>query len=286
MNDIADNDSMMSEEEYLWVSFSPDRDILESDVIARDANGLFPLQRAARSIRVSTLENLLRSSPRYCCFFTDGDSILHACLRSTAHSKEKFFTILKYYPDLFYHKDKNGLTAFMGLLMANVTYEYRGWDWDLLIEIITYDPTVVRTPYICPASLAFDNGDIAYVTMNNSLPLHRLATFSYTARNDSIDCLRLVLRLYPDAALARDGRSNLPYDYIREEYPLVSLVKRLILRANPAADIDRLRELNWEARRVGIFLGYHAVTNNGERSLLCRLRDENEDIFRYLIFML
>lgn len=285
MDDKSDDESTGSGE---YVPHIPkfDLELLAADVtVRRGENGQYPLQDAAKRGQFRTFESLLISSPKYCCFLDDGDSILHEVIRSRL-IEDRFWAILKKYPDLLHHEGKYGLTVFMAMLLGNVTWRFHNWDWDFAIKLVRYDPKVVFQQYNCTIEREVNRyvPNSFLTDYDRCLPLHRLATCYFRDDGEGIQLLRIVIRINPNAAFARDGRNNLPYDYFNERNSL--LVRRLFLKANPSPDFDTFRNLNWNERRVGMFLGYRASTPDGVQCLLRRLRFEYDDLFRHIIFML
>jgi ankyrin repeat protein len=126
-----------------------------------------------------------------------------------------------------------------------------------------------------------------------NLPIHRLLLIDYRdelTKNSSsprADVLQLLLRYYPDSALVENRemieneeivdsenddeeeqerpaeieRRRTPYA-IAVDFNMSDYVRRLILRAAPSCDPQKLRRLNYAARRMAMFLAFSAVTSD------------------------
>ena len=127
--------------------------------------------------------------------------------------------------------------------------------------------------------------------LNGWLSLHFLINYQADLLRDSLltkeaDCFRMFLRWYPEAAgiegvdhrltpyqLAVDG--NLPPYYLR-----------LLLRAAPDLNPAELHRLNYEERRMAMFLAFKAQTKNIEPLLLARLRFAKKDLVEHVMSFL
>ena len=129
---------------------------------------------------------------------------------------------------------------------------------------------------------------------NGWLPLHLLINRNIESLRNSLfskeaDFFRMLLRWYPEAVgieagigvaykktpyqLAIDG--NLPPYYLR-----------LLLRAAPDLNPAEFHRLNYEERRMAMFLTFKARTSATEPPLLARLRFEKKDLVKRVIFFL
>jgi hypothetical protein len=81
------------------------------------------------------------------------------------------------------------------------------------------------------------------------------------------DMLRYLLRHYPAAvtipAGPDDGDMNVYQLAVKHKHP--DFVRRLLLRAAPELDPDELHRLNYEERRIALFLA-HCAISNGDKS--------------------
>jgi hypothetical protein len=155
---------------------------------------------------------------------------------------------------------------------------------------------VVSAPVVVPVVAADDNNDDDGDRVINEdegwLPLHSFVSLcSRAAKEDSLlspwaDAFRLLLRLYPEAAGiegGRDYRFTTPYG-LAVECDLPAYYRRLLLRAAPHLDPAELRRLNWEERRLAMFLAFTAF--GGKPPLLARLRYENVDLVKQVVSFL
>jgi hypothetical protein len=56
-----------------------------------------------------------------------------------------------------------------------------------------------------------------------------------------------------------------------------------VLNANRSLSPERARDLNYEARKKGMFLAFRAVTNDGEPTIWIKLRHESKDLLMHTI---
>ena len=108
-----------------------------------------------------------------------------------------------------------------------------------------------------------------------ALPLH-LAVGHLTLHSptsSSADIFRFLLKLYPGAAMIPDGRGNTPYGLAirhkgkneEEKHFVHSYFVRLLLRSCPTlneTEKKELHRLNYEERRMAMFLGLCGKTNH------------------------
>ena len=130
--------------------------------------------------------------------------------------------------------------------------------------------------------------------LNGALPLHILinfnaATLSKDPLSATADTFRLLLRVYPEAAGIGAGlgdQKKTPYELaVMNNVPAYYL--RLLLRAAPDLDPAELRRLNWEERRLAMFVAFTAVSKTRvSRSLLARLRAANKDLVKHVVSFL
>jgi hypothetical protein len=99
------------------------------------------------------------------------------------------------------------------------------------------------------------------------------------------DCFRLFLRLYPASAGIKDGRLKTPYDWAVDDGLSVYFL-RLLLNADPSIDPVQRHNLNYAARREGMFLAFRALFNTVEPTIWAKLRHEDRDLLRRVIIYL
>jgi hypothetical protein len=116
------------------------------------------------------------------------------------------------------------------------------------------------------------------------LPLHFLIQH-YPPRlevSDAGDCFRLFLRLYPASAGVKDGHSKSPYDLAISNNLGVYFI-RLLLAADPTIDPVKRRNLNFDARRNGMFLAFRALSANAKATIWAKIRYESRDLLERII---
>ena len=148
-------------------------------------------------------------------------------------------------------------------------------DVDIIRILCDADPALVRDPVITsnPES-----------DQHFSLALH-LAIENACARFNSYDIVLYLLRLYPEAANIKNGHGETPYD-IAKKLHLEPYYLRLLLKTVPSQDENEYHRLNWEARRLGMFLAYRAITKIRKSTIFAELRFENKDLLRCVISFL
>jgi ankyrin repeat protein len=130
----------------------------------------------------------------------------------------------------------------------------------------------------------------AQTSLAGSLPLHLLIE---RFQSDSLstkfgDMLRVLLRYYPDAAEKPDSDGVIPYS-MAVEGAMPFLIRRLLLRAVPVIDPAELRRLNYEERRMAMFLAYSAVPQSITNSFVVRLRrltNKDHSLLRLIVSFL
>jgi hypothetical protein len=133
---------------------------------------------------------------------------------------------------------------------------------------------------------------ISSASVGDELPIHYLLRHgNFEHENDlTTNKLRFLVLNYQQC---KDIKILLEKVYdLSLSQPL--FVQRLILRAKPDMDLLRYHELNYNARRIGMFLGYKAKVNNNNNYIeLCgisylyrRMRIYSMDTFRITISFL
>jgi hypothetical protein len=118
---------------------------------------------------------------------------------------------------------------------------------------------------------------------NGYLPLH------YAAKHKCEMTFEMLLRLYPEAAGIEGGCGEhraTPYDIAARSFPGSYWYRRPLLRAAPHLDPDTLYDLNWEERRMAMFLAFRAVSRRASQNVLARLRFENKDLVKHVVSFL
>ena len=129
---------------------------------------------------------------------------------------------------------------------------------------------------------------------NGWLPLHLLIdehvdTLKTQPLSEEADAFRLLLRLYPEAAGTEGGigaHHKTPYR-LAVDKGLPVYYRRLLLRAVPNLDPAELRRLNWEERRLAMFVAFAAVGKQPKTPpLLPKLRATNKDLVMHVVSFL
>jgi ankyrin repeat protein len=124
------------------------------------------------------------------------------------------------------------------------------------------------------------------VTLSTSqqLPLHLLIEYKPPMKevSDEGDCFRLFLQLYPASAGVKDGHSRSPYDLVVST-GLSVYFSRLLLNSDPTIDPVRRHNLNYAARREGLFLAFRALCSTVEPTIWAKLRHEKRDLLKRVI---
>mmetsp|Transcript_8484 Transcript_8484/g.8429 ORF Transcript_8484/g.8429 Transcript_8484/m.8429 type:complete len:160 (-) Transcript_8484:105-584(-) len=97
--------------------------------------------------------------------------------------------------------------------------------------------------------------------------------------SDEAECVRLLLRLYPEGAGIKDDNSVSAYDMAISSKQL----QRWMLSADPTIDPVRRRNLNFEARREGMFLAFRALSSHVEPTIWAKIRFRDKDLLKRVI---
>ncbi len=117
------------------------------------------------------------------------------------------------------------------------------------------------------------------------LPIHCLLIHgTFINQTDlATDKLRFILSKCPDCVDIPDYKTTNAYGYSLSK---PSFVQRLILNAKPDMDRQLYRELNFSARRMGMFLGFKAKTADNKPCFFEKMQGKNFDTFRVIISFL
>jgi hypothetical protein len=177
-------------------------------------------------------------------------------------------------PSLIHLKDNGGNTALHKILASRVAR----FNFECVKILCNIDWTVVRDKCTPPSNITSE------VSHSGMLPLHYLLydQSSISEVSDKGDCFRLLLRLYPAAASIKDCHSIRPYD-IALSNGLSAYFLRLLLSADPTIDPVRRHDLNFAARRQGMFLAFRALSSNVEPSIWSKIRLKGRDLIQPVI---
>jgi ankyrin repeat protein len=171
-------------------------------------------------------------------------------------------------PALIHLKDDDGNTALHHFLTSEARFQ-------CVKVLCDMDWTVVR-----------DESTPSDITLPHSgmLPLHFLLQYQSLIAEVSHegDCFRLLLRFYPAAAGVKDDHLWSPYD-MAVSNDLSAYFLRLLLSADPTIDPVSRHNLNFAARRQGMFLAFRALSSNVEQSIWAKLRFKGRDLLQHVI---
>jgi hypothetical protein len=243
-------------------------------------NGYLPIHTAAIYSSLDVLKLLQKAYPESLSMLTnDGNNFLDLAF-STYLSGCTYFSGIKDMRDkvqylcdqcpVFIHqKNNNGLTPLHSYLLK------ARFDVNSVIHLCAADETVVRD------KCTFSNIDNEHF---EQLPLHFL--IAYKAFNSEIsgeaDCFRLFLSLYPASAGIKDGHLISPYD-LAVSGDLSTYFLRMLLAADPTIDPERRHNLNFAARRDGMFLAFRALSSNAKATIWSKIRYEDKNLLKNVI---
>jgi hypothetical protein len=203
-------------------------------------------------------------------------TLLHLALQNefnTADTKAIVEYLCKLCPAFVHIKCSQGLTplhlAFMiqGKLNMEVVKILCNTDESVVRDKCKCTPTVVTSP------------------LSQQLPLHLLIAYKppRIEVSDEGDCFRLFLQLYPTSAGVKDSHLKTPYDLAVSNGLSVYFI-RLLLNANRSIDPVKRHDLNYAARREGLFLAFRALSSTIESTTWAKLRHEhNRDLLKRVI---
>jgi hypothetical protein len=205
----------------------------------------------------------------------EGRSLLHRAVTDGTSDIADVIAKVQYIcdqcPALIHRKDSNGYTPLHDILSIDGRFNF-----ECVKILCTVDATVVRDE--CTPSDITDS-------YSGQLPLHILiynGTQNASEVSAEGDCFRLLLRLYPAAAGIEDDHSNSPYD-LAVARNLSTYFIRMLLSADPTIDPVRRHDLNFEARRQGMFLAFSALSSNLEPTIWAKMRLKGRDLLQHVI---
>jgi ankyrin repeat protein len=241
--------------------------------------GLLPIHYAALHSSLDVLKFLLNAYPESLTMvlgqgnLAAGCNLLHLAMRNSSNVPD-VKAIMEYLcnlcPALIHMKSSQGETPLNRAL--------------LLVRVLNLG--AVRVLCNTDASVVRDKCTPTDITSLRSqqLPLHLLITYKPLMKEVSNegDCFRLFLQLYPASASVKDGRSRSPYDLAVSTGLSVYFI-RLLLNADPSIDPVRRHNLNYAARREGLFLAFRALCSSVEPTIWAKLRHEKRDLLKRVI---
>jgi len=230
-----------------------------------DRNGNLPAHEAARGGNDAILEAVLKLYPQAATVVNGmSQNLLHCALHSR-DGQSLAESISSRYPQMATQRDSKGWTPLLHALYScdRMAFFFSGaWVRDAAAAEVMH-PTDENYHF------------------NGYLPLH-FAVEYYNSR-----AVEVLLRLYPEAAGIEGGRGEYrgtPYSIAPRDRP--SGYERQLLRAAPHVDPAALRDLNWAARRMAMFLAFRAVSRRAAPNMLARLRFENKDLVKHVVSFL
>lgn len=96
----------------------------------------------------------------------------------------------------------------------------------------------------------------------------------------SMNCLRFLLKHYPDSTGVKDIYDDTPITLCNPED---LIVKRLLLNCRPDVDEEEAKRLNYACRRDAIFLAFAAINADGIPNIYCQLRAADLNVLKHVI---
>jgi hypothetical protein len=241
--------------------------------------GYLSVHRAAMYSSLDVLKLLHKAYPEsLSTLIYDGSNILHDAFLGKFHATTYSYDIVNMRnkveylcdqcPALIHQKDNNGKTPLHHSLV------YYTIHMEPIICLCDIDETVVRDKCTPP-----DTNDL----QSGQLPLHLfIAHNSFSELSKEGDCLRLFLRLYPASGGIKDDYSRSPYD-LAVSQDLSAYFLRLLLSADPTIDPVERHNLNFAARRDGMFLAFRALSTNKKPTIWAKIRYEDKYLLAHVI---
>jgi hypothetical protein len=249
-----------------------------------DYTGYLPIHCAAKFCDVETLQFLLGLYPEAANVVTSsGQNLLHLAVGSVTAdmAPPKVQYLCCRYPAMIQQKDKCGQ---MPVHDVSSTRNYKAM-------LVLYEAGGIEQ-----FTTSIDHPTDATYAFNGYLPLHRFVFFKSGYLRSSSDFVseaagmfRWLLHLHPEAAGIEGGVGaafkKTPYQ-LAANNRLPKYYRRLLLRAAPALNPAELHRLNYEQRRMAMFLAFKATTATMEVPLLIRLRGESKDLVQRVVSFL
>lgn len=262
----------------LWKSlislfFAANKDIFK---LNNDIRGL-PAHSTARSNSLEALKHLLEMYPESALMVdSQGNNILHYAMKSTSIDismvKEKVKFINREYPNLFHESNIRGYTPLHSALSeVNLKGAIALYQADVTVvkDRVIYSNITSSRHLFLPLHILISEHNADYV-----LPLSNLANH-----------MRLLIKLYPEAAGIKDGAGLTPYD-LAVDQEFSPYFQRLLLQADPTINPNELHRLNYNERRLAMFLAFRAVVAVPKLTIWGQLRMADKNLLRHVISFL
>jgi hypothetical protein len=236
-------------------------------------DGSLPIHHAAGYATVDMLIFLHQAYPESLSILNpDKCNLLHLAIDEENDRIAKLEYLCYQCPQLIHKKDDEGVTPLHDFLRSC----HNKVDFKAVKFLCDADETVVRDKCTPSFKEEEDNFDC--------LPLHLLIYYRSVVSDlsDEADCFRLFLRLHPSSAGMKDRRLKSPYD-LAVEKNLKPYFIRLLLANDPTIDPVKRKDLNFEARREGMFLAFRALSTTLEPTIWAQLRYENVNLLARVI---
>jgi hypothetical protein len=244
-------------------------------------NGSLPIHLSASNSCLDVLRFLHKAYPESISMLNeDGKSLLHQVANDYNSNFDDVNAKAQYLceqcPALIHLKDNEGNTPIFSII--NPLWRFLKFNFCFVKLLCDIDATVVREKCTPPDTTSLFSGQ---------LPLHHLICLRYqmSELSDEGEYFRLLLRLYPAAAGIKDRKSRTPYDLAVGTKMSVYFI-RLLLAVDPALDPVKRRNLNFEARRQGMFLAFRALSSDVVPTIWAKIRFEDKNLLERVIVYL
>lgn len=221
--------------------------------------GMLPANIAAEYSSTEVLEEVLRAYPEAISMSSADDLNNTPLMKAVISGNEDCVRfICEHYPDTILTPNIHGRNAFH--LAAE------GDSVEILRLLDAAAPQCVTLP-----------------DREGKLALHLFADVHQEIiheRDREAECLKYLLRRYPQAASMVDTAGNTPLTLCNAEN---TYVRRLLLMADPAQGVAELRRLNYAARRMGIFLAFAAINADGIPNVFCNVRSKDSHLLKEVL---
>jgi hypothetical protein len=260
-------------------------------------NGYLPIHYAVKNSSLDVVALLHNAYPESLTMLTNNGSNLLHLLCFCQNVKPKVVYLCDQCPALMHMRDNDGKTPLHASLM-NISFDYHyrimakcNFTFNLcnknrLVLEDKYTRTIVTsqsTSQQLPLHLL-----IARIPIFSSSKLYDSELYDsklYDSVSGTGDLFRLFLRLFPASAGIKDGHSQSPYDLAISKKLNVYFI-RLLLANDPSVNPVKGRNLNYAARKEGLFLAFRALSTNRRPTIWANLRYESKDLLRRVIMYL
>jgi ankyrin repeat protein len=261
-------------------------------------SGFFPLHTACHMKRPDTgltTETLLRAYP-LAAQERDGKNLLPAHIAAAHSTVEAFVNVVNAHPE--------AISIVCDGFGTPLHYAVESSNLEMIDHICRRHPETTCIPDLqghFPLHIAASSDNIGILRKlieaypeaistpsmsEGRLPLHIFCTaFQDMLREDSpeADCLRFLVRSYPDAVGMTDKAGDTPLSLCPIEH---TFQRRVLLRAMPMLGPDEFRLLNYIPRRMALFLAFAAINADGDPTIWCRIRTTNMSILKLTVSFL